>query len=54
MFKLFKIKVENQLDKKIKVVRSNCGDEYYDKFDDSGEPHLGLFAKYLAECGIVP
>ena len=28
-FKIFKAEVENQLDKRIKIVRSDCGGEYY-------------------------
>ena len=54
MFKNFKAKVDNQLSKKIKVVRSDCGDEYYGRYDGSSEQRLGSFAKYLMECGIVP
>lgn len=33
-FKEFKVKIEQQLNKKFKVVRSNRGDEYYDKYDE--------------------
>ncbi|KAH9793735.1 hypothetical protein KPL71_004641 [Citrus sinensis] len=40
--------------KKIKNVRSNRGDEYYGRYDGSGEQRLGSFAKYLEEYGIVP
>ncbi|KAL6338697.1 hypothetical protein AAG906_023846 [Vitis piasezkii] len=47
-------KVENQLSKKIKVVRFDRGGEYYGRYDRSGEQRLGSFAKYLMECGIVP
>ncbi|WJZ94895.1 hypothetical protein VitviT2T_013713 [Vitis vinifera] len=50
----FKAKVENQLSKKIKVVRSDRGGEYYGRYDGSSEQRPGLFAKYLMECGIVP
>ncbi|RVW75477.1 Retrovirus-related Pol polyprotein from transposon TNT 1-94 [Vitis vinifera] len=52
--KNFKAEVENQLSKKIKVVRSDRGDEYYDRYDGSGEQRPGPFTKYLMECGIVP
>ncbi|GJS69241.1 putative zinc finger, CCHC-type containing protein [Tanacetum coccineum] len=34
MFKTFKAEVENQLDRKIKVVRSDRGDEYYGRHTD--------------------
>src|SRR5436190_23196347 len=53
MFKSFKAEVENQLGKKIKVVRSDRGGEYYGRYDGSGEQHPGPFAKFLEECGIV-
>ena len=54
MFKSFKVEVENQLNKRIKNVRSDRGGEYYRKYDGSGEQRLGPFAKFLEECGIVP
>ncbi|RVX01856.1 Retrovirus-related Pol polyprotein from transposon TNT 1-94 [Vitis vinifera] len=54
VFKNFKAKVENQLSKKIKAVRSDRGGEYYGRYDGSGEQRPGPFAKYLMECGIVP
>ena len=54
MLKSFKVEVENQLNKRIKNVRSNRGGEYYGKYDGSGEQHPGPFAKFLEECGIVP
>lgn len=53
-FKSFKVEVENQLNKRIKCVRSDYGDEYYNRYDSSGEQRLGPFAKYLEKCGIVP
>ena len=54
MFKNFKVEVENQLSKKIKVVRFDRGGEYYGRYDGSGEQHLGAFAKFFMECGIIP
>ena len=54
MFKNFKAEVGNQLSKKIKVVRSDCGGEYYGRYDGFSEQRPGPFAKYLMECGIVP
>ena len=54
VFKNFKVKVENQLSKKIKVVRSDRRGEYYGRYDGFGEQCPGPFAKYLMECGIVP
>ncbi|KAA0061252.1 Retrovirus-related Pol polyprotein from transposon TNT 1-94 [Cucumis melo var. makuwa] len=54
VFKSFKVEVELQLGKKIKVVKSDRGGEYYSRYDGSGEQRPGPFAKYLEECGIVP
>ena len=54
MFKSFKVKVENQLNKRIKNVRSDRVGEYYGKYDSSGEQRPRPFAKFLEECGIVP
>ena len=54
VFKNFKAKVENQLSRKIKVVRYDRGGEYYGRYDGSSEQRPGPFAKYLIECGIVP
>ena len=54
MFKSFKVEIETQLNKRIKNVRSDCGGEYYGKYDGSCEQRPGPFAKFLEECGIVP
>ena len=54
VFKSFKVEVENQLNKRIKNVKSERGGEYYGKYDGSGEQHSGPFAKFLEECSIVP
>ena len=35
VFKNFKAKVENQLSKKIKVIRSDHGGEYYGRYEGS-------------------
>ncbi|RDY03069.1 hypothetical protein CR513_13386, partial [Mucuna pruriens] len=53
VFKSFKAEVELQLGKKIKVVRSDRGGEYYGRYDRSGEQHPGPFALFLKEYGIV-
>ena len=45
-FKAFKVKVELQQGKKIKVVHSDKGGEYYGRYDEI-ECNLGPFAKYL-------
>ena len=44
-------KVERQLDKKVKIIRSDRGDEYYEKYDESGQ-FPGLFVKILESYGI--
>jgi len=43
--------VERQLDRRVKIVRSDKGDDYYGIYDESGQ-HLGPFAKFLEKCGI--
>jgi len=37
VFKIFKVEVENQLNKRSKSVRSDRGGEYYDRYDGSSE-----------------
>nr|KYP56903.1 Retrovirus-related Pol polyprotein from transposon TNT 1-94 [Cajanus cajan] len=54
VFKSLKAEVELQLGKKIKAVKSDCGGEYYDRYDGSGEQCPGPFALFLRESGIVP
>ncbi|RVW63464.1 Retrovirus-related Pol polyprotein from transposon TNT 1-94 [Vitis vinifera] len=51
IFEMFIIQVERQLDKKIKIVRSNRGGEYYGRYDESGQ-NPGPFAKFLEKRGI--
>ena len=36
MFKIYKAEVENQVNRKIKVVRSHRGGEYYGRYDGLG------------------
>ena len=43
--------VERQLDRKVKIVRSDRGGEYYGKYDESGQ-NPGPFAKFLEKKGI--
>ena len=54
VFKTFKVEVEDQLNKRIKSVRSDHSDEYYDRYDGSGEQRPRPFTRCLEECGIVP
>ena len=51
-FKVFKLEVEKQLEKVIKIVRSDRGGEYYGRHGDVGQL-IGPFAKYLQDCGII-
>ena len=51
-FKIFKAKVENQHNKKIKIVQSDRGGEYYGRHTPYGQIP-GPFAKFLQENGIV-
>lgn len=52
MFKIYKAEAENQLNLKIKVVRSDRGGEYYGRFDETWR-NLGSFAKFLQQEGIM-
>ena len=52
-FKIFKAEVENQHDKRIKIVRSDRGGgEYYGRHTPYGQVP-GTFARFLQETGIV-
>jgi len=44
-------KVESQLDRKVKIIRSNRGGEYYKRYDETGK-HQGPFAKLLQKHDI--
>ena len=52
VFKSYKAEVENQFEKKIKVVKYDSGGEYYGRYDGSGEQRPWPFVRYLKECGI--
>ena len=47
-FKIFKAEVENQLDKRIKIVRSDRGGEYYGRHTPYGQVP-GPFARFFTE-----
>jgi hypothetical protein len=51
-FKIFKAKVENRHNIKIKVMRSDCGGEYYGRHTPYGQV-LGPFVRFLQENDIV-
>jgi hypothetical protein len=51
-FKIFKAKVENQHNLKIKIVRSDRGGEYYGRHIPYGQVP-GPFARFLQENDIV-
>ena len=52
MLQIFKAGVENQLDKKIKVVRFDRDGKYYGRYDETGR-NLGPFARFLQDNGII-
>lgn len=54
MLKNFKVEIENQLNKRIKSVRSNHSSEYYGRCDGLGEQSSGPFAEFLEKCNIIP
>ena len=49
--KIYLNEVERQLDKKVRVVRSDRGGKYYERYDET-EQHLGPFAKLLQKRDI--
>ena len=51
-FKVFKVEVEKQCEKQIKIVRSDRGGEYYGRYTKNGQAP-GPFARFLQEHGIV-
>jgi hypothetical protein len=50
--KIFITEVERQLERKVKIIRSDRGGEYYGKNDESGQKP-SPFAKFLEKRGIV-
>ena len=48
---IFINEVERQLDKNVKIVRSDRGGEYYGSYDEKGQ-HPGPFARFLEKRGI--
>ena len=51
-FKTYKTEVENQHEKKIKILRSDRGGEYYGKYTEHGQSK-GPFARFLESEGII-
>ncbi|TQE08812.1 hypothetical protein C1H46_005583 [Malus baccata] len=51
-FKIFKTEVEMQLNRQIKIVRSDRGGEYFGRYTEAGQ-QKGPFAIYLQQQGIV-
>jgi hypothetical protein len=47
-FKIYKVEVEKQKEKKIKIVRSDRGGEYYGRYTENGQM-IGPFAQFLEE-----
>ena len=52
VFKIFKAEVEKQCGKKIKILRSDRGGEFYGRYTETGQA-LDLFVKFVQEHGIV-
>uniref|UniRef100_A0A1J3K4I8 Retrovirus-related Pol polyprotein from transposon TNT 1-94 n=2 Tax=Noccaea caerulescens TaxID=107243 RepID=A0A1J3K4I8_NOCCA len=48
----FITEAERQLDRKVKIIRSDRGGEFYGRYDETGQ-HPGPFAKLLQKLGIV-
>jgi transposase InsO family protein len=51
MFKIYKAEIELKQEKKIKIVRSDRGGEFYGRYGEAGQIP-GPFAKFLQECGV--
>ena len=51
VFKVYINEVEKQLDRKVKMVRSDRGGEYYVRYNESG-CHSSLLSKFLEKRGI--
>ena len=49
VFKPFKVEVENNLNKRIKCIKFDHGDEYYGRYDDLGEQCSRPFSKVEVE-----
>ena len=52
ILEVFVNEVERQLDRKVKIVRSDRGGEYYGKYDESGQ-NPGPFVKFLEKMAYV-
>ena len=52
VFKIYKVEVENQLNKRIKSVRSDQGGEYYGRFTKLCQ-HPNVFSLFLSKHDIV-
>ncbi|KAG7564376.1 Ribonuclease H-like superfamily [Arabidopsis suecica] len=50
--KTFITEVERQLDRKVKIIRSDRGGEFYGRYDETGQ-HPGPFAILLQKLGII-
>ena len=51
-FKVFKVEVEKQCGKQIKVMRSDRGGEYYGRYTENGHAP-GPSSRFLQEYGII-
>lgn len=52
VFKIYQLEVAKQLDRKIKMLRSDHGGEYYERMDNNDVNH-GPFVSFLKQQSIV-
>ena len=52
-FKVFKVEVEKQCDKQMKIARLDRGEEHYGRYTENGQA-TGPFARILQELGLLP
>lgn len=52
LLKIFKAEVKNKLNKRINIVRSDRGGEFYGRYDESGR-NFSSFANFLQVYGII-
>jgi hypothetical protein len=51
IFKVYITEIKRQIDKKVKIIRSDKGEEYYGRYDKSEQNPI-LFSKFLEKQGI--
>lgn len=48
---VYRSEVERHIDKKVKIIMLDRGEEYYERYNETGQC-LGLFTKFLKKRGI--